>query len=127
MFGRLFKRKSVEAEPTASGIVVFLLQDRLKRFTTEQLNIAMQTAWHRPYEPTTFFATTTGNDGAVIKFGAAFYPIIYSDQRLEADALGQFELPHWADHRATTRFSMEFPAELLTSRCPCFTALLDCC
>jgi len=109
MFSRLFKRKSVEETPRASGIVIFLLQEHLERFTTEQLNTAMQTAWHRPHEPTTFFATSLGDEGAVIKFGAALYPIVYSDQPLQSDDLGEFELPSWADHRATTRFSMEFP------------------
>jgi len=109
MFGGLFKRKQADETPKASGITVFLLQDRLERFTNEQLTRAMQAAWHRPYDPVTFFSKTLGDEGAVIKMNATYYPIIHRDDRLTSEELGEREIPSWADHRATSNISAKFP------------------
>lgn len=108
MFSKLFSRKPSSPEP-ASGIRIYLLQDRLERFPTEKLNAAMQAAWHRSYDPVTFYATSVDDSGAVFKLNQAFYPLIYAERRLGTDELGTREIPSWANHNAFSRFSAEFP------------------
>jgi hypothetical protein len=118
MFRGLLRHKQVNRSPSASGIRIYLLQDRAKRFTTEELNKAMQAAWHRPYDPVTFFATAIDSQGALLKMGDAYYPIIYSDYPLASEHLGELEVPLWAGHHATTRFSAEFPGGVGSEQAP---------
>ena len=124
MFGNLFKRKKINEAPGASGITIFLLQNRLERFTKEQLNLAMQAAWCKPYDPSTFFATTVGDEGAVVKMNKTFYPIIHQNYRLTAEELGECEIPLWADHHAASRISAEFPGGVPDELLPMLYGLL---
>ena len=118
MFGNLFKRKKINEPPDTTGITIFLLQNRLERFTTEQLNLAMQTAWCRPHAPGTFFATTVGDEGAIVKVNEAFYPIIHQDYRLTSEELGECTVPSWADHHAASSILAKFPGGVSDEKLP---------
>jgi hypothetical protein len=92
---RLFQKK--KTEPT--GISILLLQKRLNRFSTEELNSAMKRGWRRDYDPQRFFASSIfDGDGAVLKVGTFYVTMQHFDRRLEAKQLGDLELPIWAVH-----------------------------
>lgn len=81
----------------------------MERFTTEELNTAMQAGWHRPYDSVTFYAIAIDDSGAVFKMNEAFYPLMYTDRGLDSSGIGEREIPTWADHSASIRLSAEFP------------------
>jgi hypothetical protein len=124
LFNRLFRRKPAEPVVVASGITVCLLQDRLDVFSTEQLNTYMHAAWHRPYDPTTFWAPSLREDGATLKVNGAWYPIIHKNHRLTQDELGAYEIPAWADHRAFSQIAAKFPGGIPEESLPLFYGVL---
>jgi hypothetical protein len=94
---RLFTRTKTEP----SGVGILLLQKRLNRFSTEQLNSAMQRGWRRNHDTNTFFASSIfDGDGAVLKVGTFYVTMQHFNRRLEAKELGDLELPNWAVHSA---------------------------
>jgi hypothetical protein len=108
MLERLFKRAKPEREPT--GVSILLLQKRLERFSTEQLNVAMQRGWRRNYDSQAFFASSIfDGDGAVLKVGTFFVTMRHFDRRLEAKELGDLELPNWAVHSAYSSIEYKCP------------------
>jgi hypothetical protein len=79
---RLFR--TIRPEPT--GISILLLQKRLNRFSTEELNLAMQRGWRRDHDPQKFFASSIfDGDGAVLKVGTFFVTMRHFDRRLETN------------------------------------------
>jgi len=95
----MLKRLLWKDKKEATGVNILLLQKRLVRFSTEQLNAAMQRGWRRSYDPQKFFACSIfDGDGAVLKVGTFFVTMRNFDRRLERKELGDFELPNWAVH-----------------------------
>lgn len=84
----------------------------------------MQAAWHRSFDPVTFYATAIDDTGAIFKVNAAFYPLLYAERRLDREELGDLEIPSWADHSAFTRLSAEFPGGIPDDALPGFYWLL---
>lgn len=106
MLERLFKK----AEPEPTGVSILLLQNRLNRFSTEELNSAMQRGWRRNYDSQKFFASSIfDGDGAVLKIGTFYVTMRHFDRRLEAKELGDMELPRWAAHSAYTTIEYKCP------------------
>ena len=87
------------------GLNVCLLQRKLQRYSTEQLNTAMQAAWHRPHDPDKFFGTSLDNEHGLIKFSDFYIPIYFQDRRLNNDELHGLTLPVWANHCAFCQIS----------------------
>jgi hypothetical protein len=87
----------------------------LERFSSEQLSLAMQRGWRKPYDPTRFFGMSIDDgEGGLLKFnlsnGAAiFFPLQHFDRRVDAALLGDKELPPWAVHSAHTSFGYKCP------------------
>jgi hypothetical protein len=104
---RLFRRN----DPEPTGISILLLQKRLNRFSTEELNLAMQRGWRRAYDPEKFFASSIfDGDGAVLKVGTFYVTMRHFDRRLEAEQLGDLELPNWAVHSGYSSVEYKCPS-----------------
>jgi hypothetical protein len=103
---RLFRKN----KPEPTGVSILLLQKRLKRFSTEELNSAMQRGWRRAYDPQKFFASSIfDEDGAVLKVGTFYVTMQHFDRRLEAKQLGDLELPNWAVHSGYSSVEYKCP------------------
>jgi hypothetical protein len=103
---RLFRTN----KPEPTGVSILLLQKRLKRFSTEELNSAIQRGWRRAYDPQEFFARSIfDGDGAVLKVGTFYVTMQHFDRRLEAKQLGDLELPNWAVHSGYSSVEYKCP------------------
>ena len=59
----------------------------------------MQRGWRRAYDSQAFFASSIfDGDGAVLKVGTFYVTMRHFERRLEAEELGDLELPNWAVH-----------------------------
>ena len=106
----VLKRPFRANKPEPTGISILLLQKRLNRFSTEELNLAMQRGWRRAYAPQKFFACSIfDGDGAVLKVGAFFVTMQHFDRRLETKQLGDLELPKWAAHSGYSSVEYKCP------------------
>jgi hypothetical protein len=106
MLERLFRKQ--KSEPT--GVSLLLLQKRLMRFSTEELNSAMQRGWRRSHDSQRFFALSIfEGDGAVLKVGTSYVTMRHFDRRLERAELGEIELPNWAVHSAYSSIEYKCP------------------
>ncbi|SNT21805.1 hypothetical protein SAMN05421770_105222 [Granulicella rosea] len=105
LFSQLAKKLNLTHDPAPPrpGLTLCLLQRRLERYTTERLNAAMQAAWGRAYDRTTFFGMNLDDENGLIKFNELYIPIYYHEHRLGAEELGASSLPGWADHSAFSR------------------------
>jgi hypothetical protein len=118
---RLFTRTKTEP----SGVGILLLQKRLNRFSTEQLNSAMQRGWRRNHDTNTFFASSIfDGDGAVLKVGTFYVTMQHFNRRLEAKELGDLELPNWAVHSAYSSVEYKCPEGEMRDKMYGFLALL---
>jgi hypothetical protein len=105
-WSRIVSRTKSKHEPHPHpGLNVCLLQKKLQRYSTEQLNAAMQTAWNRPYESLTFFGMSLDNEHGLIKFNDFYIPIFFQDRRLDSGELDGLQLPSWTHHNAFCRIS----------------------
>ncbi|HEX5284249.1 MAG TPA: hypothetical protein VFW30_09025 [Bryocella sp.] len=123
MLGKFFS-KAQKTHTEVTGIRVYVLQNQVVRFANQDLNAAMQAAWHRSFDPVTFYATAIDDCGAIFKMNEAFYPLLYADRRLGTEELGNLEIPLWADHGAFTCLSAEFPGGIPDDALPGFYWLL---
>jgi hypothetical protein len=98
---RLFGKRT----PAAIGIAIILLQRRMESFSTERLQIAMESGWRRKHHPVSFFATNLNDEGAILNLGKMFITMLFLDRRVGTDELGAKELPHWAEHSAHASLS----------------------
>ena len=106
VLNRLFRRDN----PEPTGVSILLLQKRLKRFSTEELNVAMQRGWRRAYDSQAFFASSIfDGDGAVLKVGTFYVTMRHFERRLEAEELGDLELPNWAVHSGYSSIEYKWP------------------
>lgn len=106
MLKRFFKR----AKPEPTRVSILLLQKRLNRFSTEELNSAMQRGWRRSYNNQKFFALSIFDaDGAVLKVGTFYVMMRHFDRRLERKELGDLELPQWGDHSGYSSVEYKCP------------------
>jgi hypothetical protein len=97
-------------ESKVGGITIFFLQKKLERFSDEQLSLAMQRGWRREYDEQNFYGMSTfDGEGGLLKFNAMFFPLQHFDRRVDANALGEDEMPPWADHNAYTSFGYKCP------------------
>jgi hypothetical protein len=102
----IFRKKP----PEVSGITIYFLQRRMERFSDEQLSLAMQRGWRKPYDEQTFYGMSTfDGEGGLLKFNAMFFPLQHFERRLDSSVLGTNELPRWADHTAYTSFGYACP------------------
>ncbi len=96
--------------PKVSGISILFLQKRLERFTSEQLSLAMQRGWRKPYHPTNFYGMSTfDGEGGLLKYNAMFFPFQHFERRVDAASFGDSEIPQWAVHNAHTSFGYACP------------------
>jgi hypothetical protein len=100
----MFKRK-----PRVSGISILLLQQQIDRFSTEQLNAAMQRAWRKPHDPQNFYSVSLDGEGAVLKAVGVFFTMLHFEQRITSKALGSQALPPWAIHHAYSTLEYKCP------------------
>jgi hypothetical protein len=106
----VLSRLFTKTKPKPSGVSILLLQKRLNRFSTEQLNSAMQRGWRRNHDANTFFASSIfDGDGAVLKVGTFYVTMQHFDRRLESKELGDLELPKWAVHSAYSSVEYKCP------------------
>ncbi len=106
LFSRIASILKTKPEPTLkSGLNVCLLQGKLERYTTDRLNTAMQAAWSRPHEPSTFFGMSLDDEHGLVKFNDFYIPVYFHDRRLDNGELRGLPLPSWASHNAFCKIS----------------------
>jgi len=105
LFSRLATKLNMKHAPAPPrpGLTLCLLQRRLERYTTERLNAAMQAAWGREYDRSTFFGMNLDDENGLIKVDELYIPIYYHERRLDSEELGSYSPPGWADHSAFSR------------------------
>ncbi|HEY3929013.1 MAG TPA: hypothetical protein VGL89_11600 [Candidatus Koribacter sp.] len=105
MFNWLFPKKA----PIPSGLSVLLLQRKLSKFSTVELNRAMQRAWRQKHDPTHFCAYP-GNelDCPLLKAFGEIFKITYSAKPLDPETLN-LELPPWGFHTSYTMVQYDCP------------------
>ena len=103
--GLFAKKKAV-----VSGVSILVLQKRLQRYSSHDLNEAMQRAWRRDYHPQTFFATSIfDGDGALLKVNDLFVFMRHFDRRLERKEVAESAIPEWANHTSYTSVEYKCP------------------
>jgi hypothetical protein len=96
--------------PRVSGISILFLQERLERFTDEQLSLAMQRGWRKAYDPTNFYGMSTfDGEGGLLKYNAMFFTLQHFERRVDAASFGDSEIPRWAVHNAHSSFGYACP------------------
>jgi hypothetical protein len=98
-----FRKK--EEEPALPGLNVCILQRKLERYSSDRINAAMQAAWHRPYDSSSFFGMSLDDEHGLIKAMGMFIPVYYRDRRLDDSDLKGLAIPTWADHAAFCQIS----------------------
>jgi len=123
MFKSLFPKK---ASPS-NAVSVLLLQRKLSKFSTDELNHAMQRAWRQKHDPTHFCADAgQEQDGPLLKAFGEVFKVLYSTKPLDVDGL-RVELPPWGHH---TSFAMvqydcpRLPEEVERKQLYCLLGLL---
>jgi len=106
----MLKNLMRKPKPEVSGITIFFLQKKLERFSDEQLSMAMQRAWRKPYDSTNFYGMSTfDGEGGLLKYNAMFFTFQHFDRRIDASYFGDREIPQWAEHNAYTSFGYKCP------------------
>ena len=98
--------KKTEKEMAAlPGLNVCILQHKLERYSSDRLNSAIQAAWYRPYDSSSFFGMSLDDEHGLIKAMGMFIPVYYRDRRLDDSDLKGLAIPTWADHSAFCQIS----------------------
>jgi len=108
-------KKTEEDIETPPSLNVCILQRKLERFSSDRLNSAIQAAWHRPYDASSFFGISLDDEHGLIKAMGMFIPVYYRDRRLDDRELHGMTIPEWADHTAFCQISFVTQGGLTTT------------
>ena len=100
-----------KTEPAPSGVAVIMLERKFQRLSVEELNTAMQRAWHQRYDAKQFCASAGGaQKGAVLKAFGQTFKVTQMQKPVDLKPYGKdVELPPWAFHRYCTTVEYECP------------------
>ena len=105
-----FNKVAQKAAVEVSGISVLFLQRKLQSFSDEELTKAMERAWGKEHDKTSFYGMSTfDGEGGLLKMNDMFFTMQHIDRRVDAAALEDRELPLWAAHSAHTKFGYKCP------------------
>jgi len=103
-------RRTTEAKEPVGGITLYFLQEKLQRFTDQELSLAMQRGWRRKYDETNFYGLSTfDGEGGLLKMDAMIFTMQHFDRRVDLSKFRKIELPVWASHSAYTSFGYGCP------------------